>query len=94
MILRGVLFLPVPIRQAGSCLLRTQMPTGAEPQLSLWISDGKPSQLELTSGNTGSRTQRKRKEAEEEADTDAASYSRNPCKRQPGWGHLPQQTRR
>lgn len=34
---KGVLFLPVPVRQAGSCLLRTQIPSGAEPQLPLWI---------------------------------------------------------
>lgn len=37
----------------------------------------------------GRRIQRKGKEAEEEAETDAASYSRNPHQRQPAWSQWP-----
>lgn len=48
---------------------------------------GSPQGDELASGNRGRWTQRK--EAEEEAEIDAASCSRNCRKRQPVWSQLP-----
>lgn len=48
---------------------------------------GSPQGLELASRNRDRWTQRK--EAEEEAETDAASYSRNWHKRQLVWSQLP-----
>lgn len=55
-----VLFLPVPIRLAGRCLLRIQMPSRADPQLLLWIQDGKPSGPELPAGNKRQANTKKR----------------------------------
>lgn len=77
---KAVLFLPVPITHAGSCLLGTQMPTEAEPQLPLWIWDGQPSGLELASGNRGRWTQRKGKEADKGAETDLHPTAETPAR--------------
>lgn len=72
-------FVAVPIRLAGRCLLRIQMPSTANMQLLLWIHNGKPSGPELPTGNKRRVNIKKSKEAEEEAEKDAVSYSRAPA---------------